>query len=84
MEVYYQHQPVSPDFSGHYPNEAEVFWGLAAGIGRAALTIARKILWPVAKKIAREVIVQATPELVEIVIRKSLQNHRKSRQCKKL
>ena len=75
MKAYYQQQSESPHFSGHYPYEAVVFWAIAAGIGRDALTIARKIYWPVAKKMARELIVQATPELVEIVIRKSLENN---------
>ena len=42
--------------------------------GRAALQIARKFLWTVAKKIGRELIVQAAPELVEVVTKKSLQN----------
>ena len=41
-----------------------------AGTGRAALLIARKILWPVVKKIGRELIVQAAPELVDVVTKK--------------
>ena len=70
MEAYYQHQSVSPYFSGHYRQRGSCFGALAAGIDRAALTIARKFLWPVAKKIGREIIVQAAPELVEVVTMK--------------
>ena len=49
MEAYYQQQSVSPYFSGHYRQRGSGFGALAAGIGRAALPIARKFLWPVAK-----------------------------------
>ena len=70
MEAYYQQQSVSPYFSGHYCQRESGFGALAAGIGRAALPIPRKFLWPVAKKIGRELTVQAAPELVEIVTKK--------------
>ena len=70
MEAYYQHQSVSPYFSGHYRQRGSGFGALEAGIGRAALPIARKLLWPVAKKIGLELIVQAAPELVEVVKKK--------------
>ena len=70
MEDYNQHQSVSSYFSGHYRRRGSGFGALAADIGRAALPIARKILWPVAKKIGRELIVQVAPELVEFVTRK--------------
>ena len=70
MEAYYQQQSVSPYFSGHYCQRGSGFGALAAGIGRAALPIARKFLWPLAKKIGRELIVQAAPELVEVVTKK--------------
>ena len=61
---------MSPYFSGHYRQRGSGFGALAAGIGRAALPIARKFLWPVAKKIGRELFVQAAPELVEVVTKK--------------
>ena len=70
MEAYYHQQSVSPYFSGHYRQRGSGFGALAAGIGRAVLPIARKFLWPVAKKIGRELIVQAAPELVEVVTKK--------------
>ena len=66
MEAYYQQQSVSPYFSGHYRQRGIGFGALAAGIGRAALPIARKVLWPAAKRIGRELIAQAAPEFVEI------------------
>ena len=74
MEAYYQQQLVSPYDSGNYHQRGSGFGALAAGIGRAALPIARKFLWPVAKKIGRELIVQAAPELVEFVKKKKLPN----------
>ena len=71
MEAYYQQQSVSPYILGHYRQRGgSGFGALAAGIGRAALPIARKFLWPVAKKIGRELIVQAALELVEVVAKK--------------
>ena len=74
MEAYYQQQSVSPYFSGHYRQRGSGFGALAGGIGRAALPIARKFLWPVAKKFGRELIVQAAPELVEVVTKKKSPN----------
>ena len=70
MEALYQQQSVSPYILGHYRQRGSGFGALAAGIGRAALPIARKFLWPVAKKIARELLGQAAPELVEVVTKK--------------
>ena len=61
---------MSPYFLGHYCQRVSGFGALAAGIGRAALPIARKFLWHVAKKIGRELIVQAAPELVDVVTKK--------------
>ena len=71
MEAYYQQQSISPYFSGHYRQQGSGFGALAAGIGRAALPIARKFLWPVTKKIGRQLIFQAAPELVDVVKKKS-------------
>ena len=70
MEAYYQQQSVSPYFSGHYRQRGSGCGALAADIGRAALPIARKFLWSVAKKMGRELIVQAAPELVDVVTKK--------------
>ena len=70
MEAYYQQQSVSPYFAGHYRQRGSGFGALAAGIGRAAIPITKKFLWPVAKKIGRELVVQAAPEIVEVVAKK--------------
>ena len=66
MKAYYQQQSVSPYFLGLYRQRGSAFGASAAGIGRAALPIARKFLWPAADKVGRELIVQAVPELVEV------------------
>ena len=42
MEAYYQHQSVSPYIVGHYRQRVSGFGALAAGIGRAAIAIAKK------------------------------------------
>ena len=70
MEAYYQQQSVSPYFSGHYCQRGNGFGALVAGIGRAVLPIARNVLWPAAKRIGRELIAQAAPEIVETVSKK--------------
>ena len=44
MEAYYQQQSVSPYFAGHYCQRGSGFGALAAGIGRAAIPIAKKFL----------------------------------------
>ena len=41
MEAYYQQQSVSPYFAGHYRQRGSGFGALAAGIGRAAIPIAK-------------------------------------------
>ena len=85
MEAYYQQQSVSPYFSAeHYRQRGSGFVALAAGIGRAALPIARNFFWPVAKKIGREITVQAAPELVEVVTKNKSPKQSISRLRKKL
>ena len=54
-----------PYFSGHYRQRGSGFGALAASIGRVALPLARKIIWPAAKRNGRELLVQVAPELVE-------------------
>ena len=70
METYVQQQSESQYFSGHYRQRGSCFVALAVGIGRAALAIARKFLWPVAKNIGRELMIQAAPELVDVYTNK--------------
>ena len=61
---------MSSYISGHYRQRGSGFGALAAGLGRAALPIARKFLWPVATETGGELILQAAPELVDVVTKK--------------
>ena len=72
MEAYYNNQASQsmPHFSGHYRQRGSGFGALAAGIGRVALPLARKFLWPAAKKIGRDLLVQGAPELVEVATKR--------------
>ena len=72
MEQYYAQEASNsmPYFSGHYRQRGSGFGALAAGIGRVAFPIARKFIWPAAKKIGRELIAQAAPELLDVVTKK--------------
>ena len=72
MEVYYSNQASQsmPHFSGHYRQRGSGYGALAAGIGRVALLLARKFLWPAAKKIGRDLLVQGAPELVEVATKR--------------
>ena len=65
-------------FSGHYRQRGSGFGALAAGIGRVALPLASKFLWPAAKKIGRDLLVQGAPELVVATKRKSAKQELKS------
>ena len=67
MEAYYMQQSQSPYFSGYYRQCGSSFGALAAGNGRAALPLARKFFLPVDKRIGCELVIQAAPELVEVV-----------------
>ena len=72
MEAYYSNQASNsmPHFSGHYRQRGSGFGALAAGIGRVALPLARRVIWPTAKKIGRELLVQGAPELLEFATKK--------------
>ena len=66
MEAYYQQQSVSPYFAGHYRQRGSGFGALAAAIGSAAIPIAKKFLWPVAKRIGRELFVRRHQRLLTL------------------
>ena len=72
MEAYYNDQASNsiPDFSGHYRQRGSGFGALAAGIGRVALPLARRFIWPAAKRIGRELLVQGAPEIAEFATKK--------------
>ena len=56
-----------PLFSGHYRQRGSGFGALAAVIGRVAM---EEFLWPAAKKIGRDLLVQGAPELVEVATKR--------------
>ena len=72
MEAYYNNQASNsiPHFSGHYRQRGSGFGALAAGIGRVALPLARPVIWPAAKQIGRDLLVQGAPELLEFATKK--------------
>ena len=72
MEAYYCNQASQsmPHFSGHYRQRGNGFGALATGIGRVSLPLARKFLWPAAKKIGPDLLVQGAPELVEVATKR--------------
>ena len=73
MEAYYHNQATMPHFSGHYRQRGSGFSALAMGIGRVALPLARKFIVPAAKRIGKELLVQAAPELIDMATRKKTQ-----------
>ena len=66
MDAYYHNQATMPHFSGHYRQRSSGFGALAMGIGRVALPLARKFIIPAAKRIGKELLVQAAPEFINI------------------
>ena len=72
MEAYYNDQASNsiPHFSGHCRQRGSGFGALAAGIGRVALPLARRFIWPAAKRIGRELLVQGAPEIGEFATKK--------------
>ena len=72
MEAYYSNQASQsmPRFSGHYLQRGIGFGALAVGIGSVALPLARKIIWPAARRNSRELLVQGAPEMVEVATKR--------------
>ena len=72
MEAYYNSQASNsmPHFSRHHRQRRIGFGALAAGIGRVALPLTRRIIWPAAKRIGRELLVQGAPEIAEFATKK--------------
>ena len=72
MEAYYNNQASNSmlHFSGNYRQRGSGFGALAAGIGRVSLPLARRPIWPAAKTIGRELLVQGAPELLEFATKK--------------
>ena len=70
MDAYYHNRATMPHFSGHYRERGSGFGALAMVIGRVALPLARKFMVPAAKRIGKELLVQAAPELIDVATRK--------------
>ena len=70
MEQYYAKQASLPHFSGHYRQRGSGFGALAAGIGRVAVPFARRVILPAAKKLGRELLMSAAPELIDVAMKK--------------
>ena len=70
MEQYYAKQASLPHFSGHYRQRGSGFGALAAGIGRVAIPFARWVILPAAKKLGRELLISAAPELIDVAMKK--------------
>ena len=66
MEAHYHNQATMPPFSGFYRQRGSDFGALALGIGRVALPLAQKLLAPAAKRVGKELLVQAATELIDI------------------
>ena len=58
-----------PHFSVQYRQRVSGFGALAMGIGRVALPLARKFIVPAAKRIGKQLLVQAAPELIDMATR---------------
>ena len=43
---------------------------MAAGIGRVAIPFARRVILPAAKKLDRELLISAVPELIDVAMKK--------------
>ena len=70
MDSYYHNQANPPHFSGHYRQRGSGFGALALGIGRVALPLAQKFMIPAAKKIGKELLLQAALELIEVATKR--------------
>ena len=70
MEQNYAKQASLPHFSGHYRQRGSGFGALAAGIGHVAIPFARRVILPAAKKLGRELLMSAAPELIDVAMKK--------------
>ena len=59
-----------PHFSGNYRQRGSGIGTLAMGIGQVALPLARKFIVPAAKRIGKELLVQAAHEIIDLATKK--------------
>ena len=74
LDSFYHNQANLPHFSGHYGQRGISFCALALVLGRVALPLAQN---SAAKKIGKELLLQAAPELIEIATKKVPSRHLK-------
>ena len=72
MEAYYNSQASNsmPHFTGHYRQKGSGFGALVSGIGRVALHLARRNIWPTAKRNGRKLLVTGAPAIAEFATKK--------------
>ena len=78
MEQYYAKQASLPHFSGHYRQRGSGLGSLAAGIGRVAIPFERCVILQAAKKLGRELLMSAAPELIDVAVRRCNQALKKT------
>jgi len=69
MDAYYQQQQSQTPYfsSGHLRQRGSGIGALVAGIGRVALPFVKRVILPAAKRIGRELLTQAVPELLDVI-----------------
>ena len=70
MDSYYSRQAIMPHFTGHARQRVSGFGSLALGVGRVALSFAKKVLLPAVQSIGKELFVQSLPEIMEVATKK--------------
>ena len=70
MDSYYPNQANLSHFSGHHRQRGSGFGALALGLGTVTLPLAQKFVIPAAKKIGKELLLQAAPELIEVATKR--------------
>ena len=71
MENYFKNQATTPHFSSYSRQKGSGIGTLVAGIGRVAVPFARRVLWPTAKRIGTDFLMEAIPELASVASKKS-------------
>ena len=67
MDGYYRQQAQLPYFSGYQRQRGSGFGALALGVGKIAIPLLKKYGIPIAKRVGRELIQQAIPEVLDVV-----------------
>ena len=67
MEGYFRNQVEMPYYHGTARQRGHGIGSVALTLGRTALPLLRKYVLPAAKRIGREMLVQAVPELMDVV-----------------